>query len=67
LVIDRGTQQGLAPGVRFSIYRDVGVAGMPLSSIGEGIVITTGESASVTRITRARDAVISGDYVAIRK
>jgi hypothetical protein len=66
-LIDRGTGQGLTAGVRFSVYRDVGVAGMPLASVGEGIVISTGESVSVTRITNARDAVVSGDYVAIRK
>jgi hypothetical protein len=66
-LIDRGTEQGLTPGVRFSVYRDVGIAGMPLASVGEGVVIATGGDVSVTRITSARDAVVSGDYVAIRK
>lgn len=66
-LIDRGSEQGLTPGTRFSVYRDVRVSGMPLASVGEGIVIATGGSVSVTRITNARDAVISGDYVAIRK
>jgi len=66
-LIDRGSEHGLTAGARFSVYRDVGVAGMPLASVGEGIVVATGEAVSVTRITRARDAVISGDYVAIRK
>jgi hypothetical protein len=67
MLIDRGTEQGVTPGVRFAIYRDVGTPGIPLASVGDGIVITTGNSVAVTRITRARDAVISGDYVAIRK
>jgi hypothetical protein len=67
ILIDRGSEQGLTPGARFSVYRDVHVAGMPLASVGEGIVISTGDSVSVTRITGARDAVVSGDYVAIRK
>jgi hypothetical protein len=67
MLIDRGTEQGVTPGVRFAIYRDVGIPGIPLASVGDGIVITTGNSVAVTRITRARDAVISGDYVAIRK
>jgi hypothetical protein len=66
-LIDQGSEQGLVPGTRFSVYRDVGVPGMPLASVGEGIVITTGDSVSVTRITAARDAVVSGDYVAVRK
>ena len=67
VLIDHGDQQGLAAGARFAIYRDVGVSGMPLASIGDGIVIATGKSVALTRITRARDVVISGDYVAIRK
>ena len=66
-LIDRGSDKGLTPGVRFSVYRDVRVPGMPLANVGEGIVIATGEGVSVTRITGARDAVVSGDYVAIRK
>jgi hypothetical protein len=66
-LIDRGSEQGLTPGARFSVYRDVGVQGMPLASVGQGIVVSTGESVSVARITGARDAVVSGDYVAIRK
>jgi hypothetical protein len=67
ILIDRGTHQGMAVGVRFTVFRDLGVAGMPLANVGDGIIISTGENVSVTRITRARDAVISGDYVAIRK
>ena len=67
VLIDHGDQHGLTAGARFAIYRDVGINGMPLASIGDGIVIATGNSVAVTRITRARDAVISGDYVAIRK
>jgi hypothetical protein len=66
-LIDRGSERGLTPGVRFSVYRDVGVSGLPLANVGEGIVIATGDAVSVTRITSARDAVVSGDYVAIRK
>jgi len=67
VLIDPGDQHGLTAGARFAIYRDVGINGMPLASIGDGIVIATGNSVALTRITRARDAVISGDYVAIRK
>jgi hypothetical protein len=67
VLIDHGAEHGLTAGARFAIYRDIGVDGMPLSSIGDGIVISTGGSMAVTRITRARDAVVSGDYVAIRK
>jgi len=65
--IDQGSEQGVMPGARYALYRDVGPKGTPLSSVGEAIVISTGASMSLTRITRARDAIYAGDYVAPRK
>ena len=67
VLIDWGRDQGLTAGARFAIYRDVGVSGLPLTSIGEGVVISTSHAQALTRITRSRDAVYSGDYVALRK
>lgn len=66
-LIDWGVAQGLTPGARFAIYRDLGVSGMPLSSVGEGVVISTSHAMALTRITRVRDAVYSGDLIAVRK
>ena len=66
-LIDRGTEQGVATGARFAVYRDVGVKGIPLTSIGEAVIVSTAETTSVARITRARDAVLNGDYVAPRR
>lgn len=66
-LIDRGSEQGVKPGARFALYRDVRVAGMPLATVGEIVVISTSPKAALTRITRARDAVVPGDYVAPRK
>jgi hypothetical protein len=66
-LIDRGSEQGMAPGARVALYRSVGVSRMPLASVGEAIVIKVGPSMSVTRVTRARDAIRSGDFVAPRK
>jgi hypothetical protein len=67
VLIDRGAAQGLTPGTRVSLYRDVRTAGMPLANVGEAVVISVGPAVSLARITRARDAVLNGDYVAIRK
>jgi hypothetical protein len=67
VLIDWGSQQGLTPGARFSIYRDAGVGGMPLNNVGEGVVIAIGSAMAQARITRTRDAVFSGDYIALRK
>jgi len=67
VLIDRGLDDGVVPGARFAIYRDLGVAGMPLSTVGEAIMITIGRNMAVGRVTRARDAARAGDYVAPRK
>jgi hypothetical protein len=67
VLIDRGTDQGVTTGARFAVYRDIGSPGMPLASIGEAVVLSTGKTLALTRITRARDAVMSGDYVAPRR
>jgi hypothetical protein len=66
-LIDRGTEQGVMAGQRFAIYRDVRLAGVPLATVGEAVVISTSGSVAVARITAARDAVYEGDYVAPRK
>ena len=67
MVMDRGTDQGVAPGAHFAVYRDVKVGGLPLSSIGEAVVVTTGRTNSVVRLTRTRDVVQTGDYLVPRK
>jgi len=66
-MIDRGSAEGVAPGARVAIYRDVRIPSMPLASIAEGVVVSVGPHAALTRVTAARDAVINGDYVAFRK
>jgi hypothetical protein len=70
MLIDRGSAQGVTPGARYAIYRDVSnfvSAGLPLAAVGEAIVISTGTDTALTRITRSRDAIMTGDYVALRK
>jgi hypothetical protein len=67
MMMDGGSDQGIAPGARFAVYRDVHVGGMPLSSVGEAVVVTTGATRSVVRLTQTRDAVQTGDYLVPRK
>jgi hypothetical protein len=64
VLIDWGKATAPAAGARFAIFRDVGVNGVPLASVGEGVVISVGSNMALTRVTRARDAAISGDFVA---
>jgi hypothetical protein len=66
-LIDRGSQHGMAPGTRVALFRSLGVSGMPLAAVGEAIVISVSPTVALTRITRARDAIRGGDFVAPRK
>jgi len=59
--------QPMQPGSRFAVYRDPHTAGMPLASVGEGVVLSVGEKITLTKITRSRDAIVTGDYVVPRK
>jgi len=74
-ILDRGSEDGVQPGARFAIYRDLTTldpllaapAGTPLTEIGEVVVISSNGNRSVAWIVRARDAVQSGDYAAPAK
>jgi hypothetical protein len=67
MVMSSGTDQGVAPGARFAIYRDVRIGGMPLASVGEAVVMSAAKTESVIRVTQTRDAVQPGDYLVPRK
>lgn len=67
VLIDRGSAQGVGPGARFAIYRDLGAGGVPIVSVGEGIVLAATASSALMRITTSRDAIERGDYVVRRK
>jgi hypothetical protein len=75
MVIDRGSEDGVQPGARFAIYRDMTAgdpllaapSGTPLAAIGEAVVLNAAGKRSVVRVVRARDAILSGDYAAPAK
>lgn len=66
MVIDRGSDHGVASGTRFLVLRDKRTGG-PLVEIGEGIVLTVKAETATVQILKSRDAVMSGDFVAMRK
>jgi hypothetical protein len=66
MLIDHGSSDGVAAGMRMAIYRDV-TPDTPLATIGEAIVISTAETTALIRITQARAAVETGDYVVPRR
>jgi hypothetical protein len=57
----------LTPGVRVALYRDLHVAGLPLAAIGEGIIVSVENGTPLMRISSAKDAIQTGDYVVRHK
>jgi hypothetical protein len=56
----------LATGTRVAIYRDLQTPGIPLTAIGEGVILSIGNT-HLVRITAERDAIRSGDYIVPHK
>ena len=67
MVTDFGQTRGAVPGMRFAIYRNVNVPGLPLAVVGEAIVVFTDPETSVVRLTRTRDAIYEGDLLIPRR
>ena len=65
VVVDRGAKAGLRPGQRFTFFRPS--AAGPNVSVAEGVALVVGEDATMTRVERMRDAVLSGDFAAIHR
>ena len=57
----------LAPGSRVAVYRDLQSPGVPLTAIGEGVIVSMQNDSPVMRVISARDAVRGGDYVVPHK
>jgi hypothetical protein len=66
MMLDDGAAQ-LTPGARVAVYRDLRTTGVPLTAIGEGVIVAVTNGAPLMRITSTRDAVRSGDYVVPHK
>ena len=67
MVLDRGTDHGVRPGQRATVFRaTLGGAG-PVVRIGEATAMVVRQDTSVVRIESSRDAVYVGDRVALHK
>lgn len=67
LLIDRGSDHGVAPGSQFVLYRNKEVPGNFLYDLGEAVAVSVSPEKSTLLVTLSRDAIASGDLVAIRK
>jgi hypothetical protein len=66
-VIDRGSEHGVEPNMRFAIYRDIGPKGAPLTAIGDVIVVSVTKDRALARILRSNGVILTDDYAAPRK
>jgi hypothetical protein len=66
LSIDRGTLQGVVAGHRYAIYRDFR-NGLPLTHLGEAVVLSVGEQTSKVVVTITRDGIQQGDVAVPRR
>jgi len=67
LIVDRGSDHGVMPGTQFVIYRDKRQPENFLYELGEAVAVDVKPETSTLRVTVSRDALSSGDYVAMRK
>lgn len=67
VVVDRGSDHGVTIGAHFVIYRDHREPGNFLFELGEAVAVTVRPESSTLRVTLARDGLLPGDYVALRK
>jgi len=66
-LIDRGANEGVTPGTRFVVYRDKHEPGVFLFEVGDAVAMSVQDDTATLLVLRARDAMLSGDYVAIQK
>jgi hypothetical protein len=67
MVVDRGSDHGIKPGQRFTVFRTTGRGSAPVAKIGEAIAMVVNPETTVVRIDKVIDAVVVGDLVAIHR
>ena len=66
-MVDRGSDHGVERGMRFVIYRDKRVAENFLFEIGEAVAMDVKPDSATLQVNVAFDAILEGDYVAMRR
>ena len=66
-VLDRGSDDGVAVGAQFVLYRDKRLPGNFLYELGEAVAVVVQPETATLQVTLARDALLVGDYVAMRR
>ena len=66
-LLDRGSDHGITKGAQFVLYRNKEQAQNFLYDLGEAVAVEVTPQSSTLQITVSRDAIQSGDLVALRK
>ena len=67
VMVDRGSDHGVALGAQFVVYRDKLEPGNFLFELADAVAVDVRPEITTLRVTRAIDGVTVGDYVALRK
>lgn len=67
VVINRGSQDGITPGMNLVFYRNTQRPDNFLFNLGEAVVLDVQGTTATVIVTVARDAIETGDLVAMRK
>jgi hypothetical protein len=67
MVIDRGLNQGVVRGQRFTVFRRAVSGGGPIVRVGDGVIAAVRPQSATIQIERVSDAVVVGDLVALHK
>jgi len=66
-LLDRGSDHGVTPGAQFVVYRNTQQPDNFLYDLGEAVAVEVTRGTSTLQVTVSRDAILTGDLVAIRK
>ena len=67
LIVNRGSDHGVAVGTQFVLYRDKRVADNFLFELGEAVAMDVKPDSSTLRVMTSLDAIQEGDYAAMRR
>lgn len=67
MVVYIGTEQGLTPGQRLTVFRQQYGASGPVLRVGNATALTVNATTAVIRVDTATDAVFAGDFVALHR
>jgi hypothetical protein len=66
-LLDRGSNHGITPGAQFVLYRNKQQPQNFLYDLGEAVAVEVTSETSTLQVTVSRDAIQTGDLVAMRK